>query len=86
MVLSPAFLATVIENGLIVEETARTSDALPAIVCLLIGAFNIISPYGAWFLGYGWRYRDAEPSDLALLMTRIGGIVAVIIGIVLFFT
>ena len=79
----PRFLATVIENGIVVEQ-ASSDDFLLAIICLVIGAFNLFFPYGAWYLGYGWKFRDAEPSDLMLTMTRIGGILIVIIGFILF--
>lgn len=50
-----------------------------------IGIFNIISPYTAWYLQYGWRYKDAEPSDVALTMNRILGGVAIIMAVIIFF-
>ena len=80
--MSPAFLATVIENGIVVAQSTDAFDTwfIP-VVCLIIGLFNICFPYGSWYLGHGWRFRDAEPSDLALLMTRISGIIATVIGI-----
>ena len=79
MNISPTFLATVMENGLVVETYAARDDLIFGIICLLIGLFNLFCPYGAWFLGYGWRYENAEPSDLALIATRIiGGFIALI--------
>ena len=45
-----------------------------------IGLFNVLAPRAAWYLSYGWRFKDAEPSDAALMMARIGGVIAIIIG------
>ena len=55
------------------------------IICLALGALNIFLPELGWYLNVGWKFRDAEPSDAALTMTRVGGIIAVIIGFVFFF-
>ena len=51
------------------------------IVLLLVGVFNVAAPQTAWYLSDGWRYKNAEPSDTALDMTRLGGIVAIIIAV-----
>ena len=32
---------------------------------IVIGLINAISPATGWYLSYGWRYKDAEPSDAA---------------------
>jgi len=50
-----------------------------------LGVWNVASPRTAWYLAYGWRYKDAEPSDAALFFERVGGMIAVIAGIILFF-
>lgn len=50
-----------------------------------IGLFNILAPNAAWQLNYGWRFKNAEPSDAAIEMSRIGGIVAIIVGVLIFF-
>lgn len=55
-----------------------------AIICLGIGALNIFCPELGWYLSEGWKFRDAEPSDFALTMTRIGGVISVIIGFIFF--
>ena len=81
MVISPTFLATVIENGLVIEEYVARENLFFGIICLLIGLFNLFCPYGAWFLGYGWRYENAEPSDLMLIATRIIGGFITLIGL-----
>ena len=48
-----------------------------------VGIFNIISPNTAWYLQYGWRYKDAKPSDVALTMNRILGGVVIIIAVII---
>ena len=58
---------------------------LGGIVIILIGIFNLADPYRAWYLRYGWRYKDAEPSDAALLTTQIGGGIAIVLGVICFF-
>ncbi|MEF3306738.1 DUF6199 family natural product biosynthesis protein [Paenibacillus sp. GYB003] len=48
-----------------------------------IGLLNVIFPRTAWFWNVGWQFKNAEPSEAALLMGRIGGLLAIGIGIFL---
>lgn len=63
----------------------RGSRILIALVLLALGIFSIVSPETAWMLGHGWRYRDAEPSDMALTANRIGGVVCILVAVLVFF-
>ena len=45
------------------------------------GLFNLVSPRIAWYLRYGWRFKDSEPSEAALVFGRVGGGVVLIFGI-----
>ena len=58
---------------------------LAIILLIALGLFNIFAPHTAWYLEYGWRYKDAEPSDAAVVFNRLGGIVAIIIATILIF-
>lgn len=60
-------------------------NAFMIILLIIIGLANIIAPYASWYLSYGWRYKNAEPSDAALVMNRIGGVVIIIIAIIMMF-
>ena len=42
-------------------------------IMIIIGLFNMIWPRSAWELARGWEFKDAEPSDEALYVTRVGG-------------
>lgn len=52
------------------------------IILMIIGLVNVLSPQTAWYLRDGWRYKDAEPSDFALSMNRIVGVLILVIGII----
>ncbi len=52
---------------------------------IVIGLINAISPATGWYLSYGWRYKDAEPSDAALILGRIGGVLGIIVGVICIF-
>ncbi len=69
-------------------EQPRESEPknVPVIILLLIvGIFNTAAPQAAWYLSDGWRFKDAEPSETALDLTRFGGIVAIIIAVFMMF-
>lgn len=53
------------------------------LLLMALGLFEAILPQAGWYLRYGWRYKDAEPSDAALVFARLGGIAATVIGFVL---
>lgn len=61
----------------------RGVPILFALFAIAVGLFNLLAPEAAWFLAQGWKFRDAEPSDLALAMHRFGGGVGVVAGIAL---
>ena len=67
-------------------ETASQEHSGPspvlAVLLLALGAFQAISPRTAWFLGYGWRFKDAEPSELALTVDRIVGVLLISVGLI----
>ena len=54
-----------------------------ALVMLIIGVVEVIFPGKLWFLRYGWRYKNAEPSDAALIVDRICGGVWIVLGLIL---
>jgi len=57
--------------------------AVFALLLLVIGLFHIFAPYAAWYISLGWKLRDAEPSDAYLTMSRIGGVIACIIAVIM---
>lgn len=61
------------------------AKVLLAVFIMVIGAVGIFSPSTTWYLSYGWRYKNAEPSDAALLFGRVGGVLVVIAGILVLF-
>jgi hypothetical protein len=52
------------------------------IIIISSSVCSIIWPKTMWYLTKGWQYKNVEPSDAALMMTRVGGVVGVIGGIV----
>lgn len=58
------------------------SAGLIGVILLIIGIVNTAAPRFSWYLKDGWKFKDAEPSDGALALIRIGGIVALVIGVI----
>lgn len=54
---------------------------IAGIILVLIGLLAVLSPKTAWYLRCGWRFRNAEPSEAALILERIGGVIFVMAGI-----
>lgn len=54
---------------------------LVGLFCIIVGLVNLISPETGWYLNRGWQYKDAEPSEAALLWGRVGGVIAILIGV-----
>lgn len=48
---------------------------------ILAGLFSIIFPRAAWFLEIGWKIKDSEPSEGALILHRAIGVILCIVGI-----
>ena len=70
-------LETVLHNAGVTYISSGQSgekSVLLLLVLLGVGIFSAAYPYGAWYLERGWYYKDAEPSDAALLFNRVVGI------------
>ena len=65
------------------EKDSSGPSPFLAILLIAAGAFNAAKPRTAWYLGYGWRFKDAEPSELALGVERMVGVVVLIIGVIM---
>lgn len=76
-------LCDILEETL--PEKKEPRNILLILLLLAIGIFNAVSPHTAWYLENGWRFKNAEPSDLALGMTRLAGIVFIAVAIITIF-
>lgn len=75
----------VLWDVLSLESTGQghSGPSLILVVFLLaVGVFQIISPRTAWMLGYGWRFKDVEPSELALTVNRAVGVLLIFVSII----
>ena len=61
-------------------------NIIVAIIFIVIGLLSIFLPEIAWYITRGWQYKDVELSDFAIKMTRVCGVIAVILGIVIILT
>ena len=64
------------------QKRERSGNPLVGLLFIGLGLWNVVSPYSSWYFSYGWRYKEVEPSDAALGLTRFGGIVAILVGVV----
>jgi hypothetical protein len=71
-----------IYGGATTSNNSSSGNPL-GIVFILFGLLGAIFPQVAWYLEVGWKLRDAEPSELALIANRVGGILASIVGLFL---
>lgn len=49
-------------------------------VVLGLGVLDIVKPGLWWKLRYGLYVQDAEPTEFAIFMSRIGGVICVLVG------
>lgn len=48
---------------------------------LILGLWNLLFPYSAWFLSRGWLYKNAEPYGFTLTFYRICGGILILLGL-----
>ncbi len=64
----------------------QRSTGHPAFLLLaLLGILHAAFPQFFWYINHGWRYKNAEPSDAALGVTRIVGVLAALLASGCFF-
>ena len=78
-------LVTVLEKQTQPVKEKTTGNLLLGVLCLVVGAFNLFLPELAWRVQYGWVYKNSEPTNFAVFLNRITGILLVIIGAVTVF-
>lgn len=62
------------------KKEANPGQILLGIILVGVGLVNAIAPQIGWYLSEGWKFKDAEPSEMALGFGRGGGVFAVVIG------
>lgn len=61
------------------------SDEMSVIVTVILAILTVLSilqvifPEQAWYIEKGIWFKDSEPGDLAIILTRIAGIIMVIV-------
>lgn len=58
------------------------STFLVGLLLIGLGIWNAVSPQTAWYLSHGWKFKDAEPSDMAIGAYRFSGVLAAIAGLI----
>lgn len=74
-------LETAMDNARGALRSGGSPNLLLALLLLALGAWNLFAPRSSWQLSHGWRYKNAEPSDLALTLYRLGGILLIFAGV-----
>lgn len=76
-----------------VPEQAQNEEKQPAwpliiagIAFISLGAWMCARPHTHWRWNRGWKYKNAEPSDMALGVIGAVGIIEIIVGIAMILT
>lgn len=74
-------LTDIIFSNVSTASPGETKNYLLVLLLIPLGLWNILSPRSSWYLSYGWRYKNAEPSDDALIWIRVAGVGALVIAV-----
>lgn len=62
------------------------NSPLLGVFIIFLGTIVIAFPKGSWYLNYGWRYKNSEPSKVAINVQRVSGAIAIIVGLFIIFS
>lgn len=65
------------------ESDQKDSPSALGVFLVTLGILNVLFPRWFWNIQYGWRYKNTEPTDTAINIQRLGGIIAIIVGFIL---
>ena len=73
-------------EGVMDNARGTSNNGSPSILLALaligVGAWNFFEARSVWYLFRGWWYKNAEPSDLALMLYRLAGVFLIFAGII----
>lgn len=78
-------LAWAIEDA--IESSSKNSNApnsnfFIGLLIIAVGALNLFGTKRVWWLSHGWKYKDAEPSELALAIYQFSGGLCIFAGVI----
>ena len=71
--------------GIRINLSDGQSHPFVGVLLIIIGLFNLCKPEEMWYFSTGWQFKNAEPSEEAILWCRLGGVIALIVGFVVMF-
>ena len=67
------------------HTTGKRVNPVSSVLLLAMGGWFAFFPRSAWWLARGMWYKNAEPSDLALVLYRLGGGGLLFVGVLSLF-
>lgn len=64
------------------QPREKNGSVFYGLILIAMGAANFFLPELPFYLRYGWAVRDAEPSEMYLIITKAGGILVAILGVI----
>ena len=77
MYLDRAYMSPQIREGIV-------GIGFACLIMATVGVVMFVVPEELIEMKYGWRFKNAEPTEFAVWEVRIGGIVVVIVAVVIF--
>jgi hypothetical protein len=63
------------------KSKESTTGIFVIFISAAAGLWGIISPGSLWYVSYGWRYKNAQPTQAAIILNRIAGVILLMIVI-----
>lgn len=65
------------------EKEGKWALILLSVFMIVVGIVGLAVPQGLWWLSNGWKFRDAEPSKLSLVLNQAAGGVLILFGAII---
>ncbi|UMZ74371.1 DUF6199 family natural product biosynthesis protein [Natranaerofaba carboxydovora] len=86
IVFAVGIYSTVTDSGHSNGESAEMGLNPLGVIIFALGLLGVFRPKTVWYLEIGWKVKDTEPSELALIANRVIGGILLIIGLGLMFS